>query len=80
MENYRNINGNSNIENYELGEDYIIIEFKQNKFPSCCFYKYTYSSTGLVNIEHMKKLAVEGGDLSAFTKTKEIKTSYESKW
>ena len=74
MEKYKDRYNNSNIDNYEIGENFIIIEFKNGRNK---FYKYTYESAGLNNIEKMKRLAQSGDGLNAFISIN--KPSYKSK-
>ena len=52
MEKYRNKNGDSGISGYEIGGNFILIEFSTGSI-----YEYTYSSAGTNNIEMMKNLA-----------------------
>jgi hypothetical protein len=60
METYRNLGGDSGISGYEIGEDYIIVQFSSGQ------YKYTYSTAGSDFIETMKKLAQQGEGLNEF--------------
>ena len=62
MINYRNINGNSNVFCYEIGSDFIDVQFN----GTAKIYKYTYHSAGKENVETMKKLAVDGCGLNSF--------------
>lgn len=73
MERYKNINGNSGIEKYEIGNNYIRVQFNDESI-----YLYTYASAGPSNIEQMKKLAIFGGGLNAFI-NKKVRKSYEKK-
>ena len=66
MQNYKNINGNSGVESYEIGEDYILVKFKLQSFSSRDTYKYTYASAGMDNVEQMKRLAEVGYGLNSF--------------
>jgi len=61
MTKYRNLNGNSNVISYEMGSDYIRVQFGTGS-P----YVYTYQSAGKENIEHAKKLAQQGYGLNSF--------------
>lgn len=74
MEKYSDRDSDSNVENYEIGEDFIVIEFKNGRDK---FYKYTYESAGLNNIEEMKRLAQCGDGLNAFISAN--RPGYESK-
>lgn len=73
MEIYRNIDGDSGVSQYEIGDDYIRV-----KFSTGAQYIYTYSSAGMTNIEHMKKLAKSGDGLNAFINT-HVKKLYARK-
>ena len=61
MEQYRNIAGNSGVTAYEIGPDYITIEFSDGSI-----YRYTYASAGIENVERMKGLAEAGQGLNTF--------------
>ncbi len=74
MEQYENLSWQSNIRQYKIGEDYIIVKFSDD---SC--YKYTYLRTGRSNVESMKVLARCGQGLSSFI-NKEVRYEYDSKW
>ena len=52
---------NSNINAYDYGDDFIVVEFKDDSK-----YKYTYASAGSYNIEEMKRLADSGDGLNSF--------------
>lgn len=64
MEPYQNLNGNSGVAAYEIGEDYIRVQF-----TSGSVYVYTYDSAGADNIEQMKQLARKGQGLNTFINT-----------
>lgn len=53
MEPYQNVNGNSGIAGYEIGDTYIEVEFADTE----SVYRYSYESAGLKNVEEMKRLA-----------------------
>lgn len=61
MEHYKNINGDSGVDAYEYGSDYIRV-----RFSTGVVYLYTYQSAGVENIEQMKTLAKGGAGLNAF--------------
>ncbi len=73
MEPYRNIQGNSGVRAYEIGADYITIEFSDG-----AVYRYTYASAGEENVERMKGLAEAGQGLNTFLSTNVMKL-YERK-
>jgi hypothetical protein len=65
MQIYKNINGNSGVESYEIGEDFIIVKFKLQSFSARDTYKYAYASAGVDNVERMKQLAGLGYGLNS---------------
>ena len=62
MTRYANLNGNSNVEAYEIGSDYIAVKF----YRTAKIYRYTYASAGRSNVEQAKKLAKSGSGLNSF--------------
>lgn len=58
---YLNRNGNSGVVAYEIGTDFIRVQF-HDKPP----YLYTYDSVGQHNVERMKELAIAGRGLATF--------------
>ena len=60
MQRYIDIDGDSGIFGYDIGTDYIIVQFKDGKK-----YLYTYGSAGTSNIENMKRLAKHGEGLNS---------------
>ena len=64
MESYRNLGGNSGVEAYEIGQDFIKVQFSDG-----AVYMYTYASAGGGNIEQMKQLAANGQGLNSFINT-----------
>jgi len=73
MERYRDIDGDSGVTGYEIGSDYIRVQFSDGSV-----YLYTYSSAGSSNIEQMKELAKAGNGLNAFI-NQNVRKSYERK-
>ena len=61
MKRYGNLHGNSGIDAYEVGADFIRIRFTNGGV-----YRYTYDSAGEDDIEEMKELAKEGEGLTRF--------------
>lgn len=72
MTSYMNRNGNSNIEAYEIGYDYIDVKF----FGTYKVYRYSYASAGEDNIEEAKLLARQGYGLNSFI-MRRMRTLYE---
>lgn len=75
MEIYRDQDNDSNVLGYEIGDDYIVVEFKSGKSR---FYKYTFASAGQTAILEMHRLARQGDGLGSLISSNQ--PSYESKW
>lgn len=73
MQQYKNLGGDSGVLAYEIGSDYIKVEFKDG-----AVYFYSYASAGGQNIEEMKRLAIKGEGLNSFINT-HVRKDYESK-
>ena len=58
---YKDINGDSGVLGYEIGDDYIMVQFKTG-----AIYTYTYLSAGAEKVETMKVLAKSGNGLNSF--------------
>lgn len=71
MERYRNVAGNTGVEAYEIGPDYILV-----KFDDGGLYRYSYASAGREVVERMKGLAKAGQGLNTFIRT-EVGKLYE---
>ena len=50
METYQNVNGNSGIAGYKIGDTCIEVEFADTE----SVYRYSYESAGRENVEEMK--------------------------
>lgn len=70
---YLNKHGNSGVKAYELGDDFIRVQFKNNSV-----YRYTAAITGADNVAQMKQLAQTGRGLSTFI-SQSIKSHYAIK-
>jgi len=64
MEKYMNLGGGSNVLGYEIGTDFIKVQFSSGN-P----YVYTHASAGVQNVETMKALAKRGSGLNSFIMT-----------
>lgn len=64
MKNYKDVDGDSGVLEYEYGEDWINV-----KFSTGAVYEYTYASAGAHYIELMKRLADAGVALNDFIQT-----------
>ncbi len=73
MERYKDLGGNSGVSAYEIGEDYIKVEFSDGSL-----YLYNYQSAGENSIEQMKSLALSGRGLNSFI-NKNVRKNYSSK-
>ena len=73
MKPYKNLGGDSNVTGYEIGLDFILVEFGNSSV-----YEYTYSSAGQANIEQMKRLAEEGEGLNSFI-NRNVRKKYSRK-
>ena len=73
MKRYRNRGGDSGVVAYEIGPDSITVKFSDGSI-----YLYTYQSAGSANIEHMKRLAIDGEGLNNFI-NRCVKKSYARK-
>lgn len=73
MNQYQNRGGDSNIAAYEIGSDYIKVQFNDGSV-----YLYTHASAGQQNIEEMKRLATQGQGLNSFI-NKNVRNDYASK-
>lgn len=72
MQRYLNVDGDSNVEAYNIGIDYIDVKF----FGTARIYQYSYSSAGQENVEVMKQLAQTGNGLNSFI-MRNVRTKYE---
>ena len=73
MERYKNLGGNSGVVGYEIGTDFIRVQFSDGSV-----YLYTYASAGAHNVEQMKQLARMGQGLNAFI-NRHVRKAYERK-
>jgi len=71
MERYGNLGGASNVVAYELGSDYISVQFSDGSV-----YRYTNASAGSANVSTMKALAQSGQGLNSFI-NKHVRHKYE---
>lgn len=79
MQQYANMSGRSGVAKYEIGDDYITVVFKERNRDGCNTYVYTYVSTGVADVEHMKQLARNGVGLNAYISSY-IKKRFASKY
>ncbi|MEQ9948929.1 hypothetical protein [Pectobacterium aroidearum] len=62
MEVYKDINNDSGVRGYEIGNDYITVWFD----GTAKSYTYSYSGAGRIHVEKMKVLARSGDGLNAY--------------
>lgn len=74
---YANRSGESGVLAFEIGTDYILVEFKSGKER---YYRYTYASAGEDAIETMKELALAGEGLNSFISSKATQPEYSEKY
>ena len=70
METYRDLNNDSGVSAYEISNDSITVRFKTG-----AEYLYNYASTGVTDIEDMKRLAKSGDGLNSYISRK-VKGNY----
>lgn len=61
MERYRNRSGDSGVEAYEIGDDFVAVRFKPG-----VVYWYTEASVGAQHVAVLKRLARRGQGLSTY--------------
>ncbi|MCK5022153.1 MAG: hypothetical protein KAR54_02805 [Candidatus Pacebacteria bacterium] len=78
MQNYKNLDGQSGIVGYEIGDDFIIVKFKEASKSGYTTYKYSYTSAGEDEVEKMKELASSGDGLDEFINSS-VRKKYEDR-
>lgn len=73
LRRYKNRHHDSGVTAYEIGDDYIKVEFADGPL-----YLYTHDVPGPREVEQMKKLAMEGKGLSTFI-SRNVKDKYASR-
>ncbi len=73
MQIYKNLGGNSNIIAFELGDDYIDVQFNKGMI-----YRYSYISAGILKVNEMKRLALQGHGLNSYI-MRNARINYEFK-
>ena len=73
MTKYKNLSGESGIMSYELGSDFIRIQFEDKEI-----YLYTENSTGAEHIAKMKELAEKGRGLNTYI-NQHVRGNFEKK-
>lgn len=62
MERYRNSGGDSGVSSFEIGTDYILVQFS----GTARTYRYSYRKAGQHHVENMKRLASSGSGLNSY--------------
>jgi len=75
LKKYRNVSGKSGVSAYEIGEDFILIQFVNTRET----YVYNYGMPGRETVEQMKALARSGKGLSTFI-SQVVKDDYFRKY
>lgn len=73
MIQYKNLRGDSGVYAYEIGNDFIKVQFRDGSI-----YLYNNASAGSSNISQMKMLALGGSGLNSFINTN-VRKRYASK-
>lgn len=62
MQKYKNLGGNSGVDEFEIGIDFITVRFCKSSKS----YTYSYQSAGAEKVEEMKRLAISGHGLNEY--------------
>lgn len=76
MTPYKNNNGNSNVESYEITDDAIHVRFKSGRFRN---YLYNSLRPGKPVVDRMKALAIQGHGLNSYISTT-VRSRFARKW
>lgn len=72
MEIYKDINNDSNVTHYEIGDTYIRVKF----YGTAKIYTYSYRKAGKIHVEKMKVLARSGDGLNSYI-MRNVKNLYD---
>ncbi len=72
MQKYRDIDNDSGVDSFDIGEDSIIVKF----IGATKLYVYSYRTAGALHVEAMKRLALAGDGLNAYINA-HVKYKYE---
>lgn len=73
LHRYKNRHHDSGVTAYEIGDDYIKVEFAEGPL-----YLYTHDMPGAAQVEQMKKLALRGEGLSTYI-SRHVRDAYASR-
>lgn len=76
MTPYMNLNGNSNVEAYEIDGDSITVKFMSGRWR---YYLYTSQRPGAAVVEQMQNFARQGRGLNSYI-SRIVRTNFERKW
>jgi hypothetical protein len=62
MKQYANRGGNSNVQSYEIGNDFIAVKFN----GTSKIYVYSYANANSTDVERAKQLAESGSGLNSY--------------
>lgn len=80
MITYANKGGDSGVESYMIGADYIVVKFKSKTLSGYDTYRYDLRRIGERNLEEMKRLAMEGEGLNEFiNRNPRVRNGYTSR-
>ena len=72
MELYMNLNGDSGVHSFEIGDTYIIVKFH----GAARLYRYSYLRAGSLHVEQLKELALNGRGLNSYI-NRHVKKLYD---
>ncbi len=72
MQKYRDIDNDSGVDSFDIGQDSIIVKFT----GTTRLYVYSYRTAGARHVEAMKRLALAGDGLNAYINA-HVKDRYE---
>ena len=76
MTPYKNLNGNSNVEAYDVEGDSITVRFMSGRYRH---YLYSSQRPGEHVVNQMKALAEQGHGLNSYISTT-VKSNFDRKW
>ena len=73
MERYKDLDGDSGVHSYEIGDGCIVVRFEKGGK-----YKYTDEKPGKEHVDEMQRLAASGNGLNAYI-NKHVRKNYAEK-
>jgi hypothetical protein len=71
---YENLDGDSGVEAYDAGTDFIDVQFRTGMT-----YHYDHTAPGELHVRRMKQLAIDGRGLSSYI-SRHVRGRYARKW